>query len=148
MCIFSSVSLLYSEVQFTANMSHSVVFLLLISFTLSIESKPLKFFHVSDIHFDPFYNASADEKTRCRYWEGSGTRADYEAPYGRIGCNSPEMLWKIALSGMKEKGCDAEFMMISGTKLELLCKMEIRQQRFQCLFRENDYFPSFSSTCL
>ena len=101
-------------------MGHSVVFLLLISFTLSTESKPLKFFHVSDIHFDPFYNASADEKTWCHYWEGSCARADYEAPYGRIGCDSPKILWKIALSGMKEKGCDAEFMMLSGTKLTLL----------------------------
>ncbi|RMX40093.1 hypothetical protein pdam_00002226, partial [Pocillopora damicornis] len=71
----------------------------------------LKFFHVSDVHLDPFYNKAADVSTYC---QGSGLTADYEAPYGRIGCDSPLALWKIALLGMKEEGQSAEFMMLSG----------------------------------
>ena len=40
--------------------------------------------------------------------------ADHEAPYGRIGCDSPEWLLESTLAAMKEKGKDAEFILLTG----------------------------------
>ena len=74
-----------------------------------------KFIHVSDIHVDIFYNQSIDKDTRCRRTEGYKI-ADFEAPYGRIGCDSPEWLWGNTLAAMKEKGKDADFILLTGTE--------------------------------
>ena len=102
-----------------------VLFLLATSFVLQAESrksrkygkkckKIMKFLHVSDIHLDPFYNQSMDKDTYCHNANGSETTADYKAPYGRIGCDSPEWLWESTLRAMKSKGAD--FMLLTGTK--------------------------------
>lgn len=102
-----------------------VLFLLATSFVLQAESrksrkygkkckKIMKFLHVSDIHLDPFYNQSMDKDTYCHNSNGSETTADYKAPYGRIGCDSPEWLWESTLRAMKSKGAD--FMLLTGTK--------------------------------
>ena len=106
----------------------------------------LKFFHVSDVHLDPFYNKAADVSTYC---QGSGLTADYEAPYGRIGCDSPLALWKIALLGMKEEGQSAEFMMLSGMKLTCFCKLSIclpSPSRSTLLFNGSSILAHFSAS--
>ena len=77
----------------------------------------LKFVHVSDVHYTPLYNKSVDESSWCQS-SGASSTADYEAPYGRVGCDSPADLWLITLDGMKEKARDAKFLMITGIKLD------------------------------
>ena len=103
--------------------SVAVASLIILSFTLSVDCRRhngkwfrnrLKFLHVSDFHLDPFYDKSMDKSTRCHRSAESNSSADYEAPYGRIGCDSPEELLTITLAGMKKKGNDAKFMIISG----------------------------------
>ena len=83
----------------------------------------VKFLHVSDVHYTPFYNKSVDESSWCES-SGVSSTAAYEAPYGRIGCDSPADLWLIALDGMKEKARDAKFIMLSG--IELYCSTNIQ----------------------
>ena len=104
-----------------------LIFLFIAAFTLPAQSRRcagprcmkrrtaeiVKFFHVSDIHLDPFYNQSITADTSCRKTEGFQI-ADYEAPYGRVGCDSPEWLWGNALAAMKEKGDGAKFMLLTG----------------------------------
>ena len=106
--------------------SVAVASLIILSFTLSVDCRRyngkwfrnrLKFLHVSDFHFDPLYDKSTDESTWCRRFAESNSSAAYEAPYGRIGCDSPEELLTITLAGMKEKGNDAKFIILSGIKL-------------------------------
>ena len=76
---------------------------------------------MSDIHFDPSYDQSMDTDTYCLSTEESNATADYEAPYGRIGCDSPEWLWESTLSAMKEKGGGgAKFILLTGKEIELL----------------------------
>lgn len=114
-------------------MDHSVavVFLIILAFALPADCRrykgnlfnigrrnKLKFLHVSDVHYDPFYDKSMDESTWCHRSEGANSSADYEAPYGRIGCDSPADLWSIALDGMKEKGHDAKFILLTGIELD------------------------------
>ena len=106
----------------------------------------LKFFHVSDVHLDPFYNKAAYVSTYC---QGSGSTADNEALYGRIGCDSPLTLWKIALLGMKEEGQSAEFMMLSGMKLTCFCKLSIclpSPSRSTLLFNGSSILAHFSAS--
>ena len=102
-----------------------LIFVVIIGFCLQTEGwkkgrrhrkfkrKVTKFMHVSDVHFDLFYNQSISEDTSCRTTEGFKI-ADYEAPYGRIGCDSPEWLLESTLAAMKEKGKDAEFIILTG----------------------------------
>ena len=99
-----------------------VLFLIILAFTLSVDCRRcrgnlcnnnrLKFLLVSDIHLNPFYNKSLGASTWCSPLAGSSV--DYEAPYGRIGCDSPEDLLTITLAGMKKKGNDAKFVILSG----------------------------------
>ena len=109
-----------------------LMLLLIVAFTLLSGSrgcgpgyKIVKFLHVSDIHLDPFYNPSKDVDTYCHSFEGSNDTADYKAPYGRIGCDSPELLWESTLSAMKEKGEGAKFIILSGRGSELVHKDQI-----------------------
>ena len=98
------------------------IFVMIIAFCLLTEGwkkgrrhrkrKVTKFMHVSDVHFDLFYNQSISEDTSCRSTEGFKI-ADYEAAYGRIGCDSPEWLLKSTFAAMKQKGEDAEFILLS-----------------------------------
>ena len=100
-----------------------LIFVVIIAFCLLTEGwkkgrrhrkrKVTKFMHVSDVHFDLFYNQSISKDTSCRSTEGFKI-ADYEAPYGRIGCDSPEWLLESTLAAMKEKGKDAEFILLTG----------------------------------
>ena len=99
------------------------IFVVIIGFCLLTEGwkkgrrhrkrKVTKFMHVSDVHFDLFYNQSISKDTSCRSTEGFKI-ADHEAPYGRIGCDSPEWLLESTLAAMKEKGKDAEFILLTG----------------------------------
>ncbi|XP_073228065.1 cyclic GMP-AMP phosphodiesterase SMPDL3A-like [Porites lutea] len=100
-----------------------LIFVVIIGFCLLAEGwkkgrrhrkrKVTKFMHVSDVHFNLFYNQSISKDTSCRSTEGFKI-ADYEAPYGRIGCDSPEWLLESTLAAMKEKGKDAEFILLTG----------------------------------
>ena len=100
-----------------------LIFVVIIAFCLLTEGwkkgrrhrkrKVTKFMHVSDVHFDLFYNQSISKDTSCRSTEGFKI-ADYEAPYGRIGCDSPEWLLESTLAAMKEKRKDAEFILLTG----------------------------------
>lgn len=98
------------------------IFVVIIGFRLLTEGwkkgrrhrkrKVTKFMHVSDVYFDLFYNQSISEDTSCRSTEGFKI-ADYEAPYGRIGCDSREWLLESTLAAIKEKGEDADFILLS-----------------------------------
>ena len=118
-------------------MGHSVpeLFFIIFAFTLTADCRrcrgklcnrgksKLKFIHVSDIHLDPFYDKSMDESTWCHGSAGSNHSAAYEAPYGRIGCDSPEELLTITLAGMKEKGRGAKFIVLSGIELNCFARV-------------------------
>ena len=73
----------------------------------------MKFLHISDFHFDPFYDKSWSVESYC-HTQGSNATADYEAPYGRIGCDSPESLLDSSLQAMKKHGDGVKFIILSG----------------------------------
>ena len=120
-----------------------LIFVVIIGFSLLTEGwkkgrrhrkrKVTKFMHVSDVHFDLFYNQSISKDTSCRSKEGF-KMADHEAPYGRIGCDSPEWLLESTLAAMKEKGKDAEFILLTGKSRVKAHKLETFSNRF---FMEN-----------
>ncbi|XP_015775401.1 PREDICTED: acid sphingomyelinase-like phosphodiesterase 3a [Acropora digitifera] len=145
-----------------------VLFLLATSFVLQAESrksrkygkkckKIMKFLHVSDIHLDPFYNQSMDKDTYCHKSNGSKTTADYKAPYGRIGCDSPEWLWESTLRAMKSKGAD--FMLLTGDSAahgmtdtqgshKVLHAMSLVSSKAHEMFPEIPIFPCFGNNDL
>lgn len=61
----------------------------------------LKFIHLADIHYDPFYNKTIDKTAFCRSQEGSKNTAKYVAEFGRIGCDSPASLFENSLDAIK-----------------------------------------------
>lgn len=63
-------------------------------------SSIIKFLHLSDIHYDPFYNKTISNSFFCREQIAKST-AKYLAPYGRIGCDSPMLLLENSLEGIK-----------------------------------------------
>ncbi len=85
----------------------------------------LKFFHVSDIHLDLYYNSSTDHKTLCRSVpntkNATPVSAGFEAEYGRVMCDSPLKLVNSALAYMKNLTMDklnvADFIVFTGKEL-------------------------------
>ena len=79
------------------------------------KNNAIKFIHWSDIHYDPFYNETVPSKFFCREQLAQET-ANYLAPYGRIGCDSPLNLLENTLNAMKNITEDKEikFMLLTG----------------------------------
>ena len=79
------------------------------------KSSSTSFFLISDIHLDLFYKegAPAGKMSFCRNESMSST---YNAPYGRVGCDSPLNLLNQVLDAMKkqENNVSVDFIMLSG----------------------------------
>lgn len=72
------------------------------------------FLLISDIHLDIFYESQADVKGFCR---NSSMQSTYDAPYGKIGCDSPPQLLDDALDAMQKRAAKLghlDFIMLSG----------------------------------
>ena len=76
----------------------------------------LKFLVASDFHLDPLYKDNVSPTDFCRS-KVNGTAADYQAPYGRVGCDSPKLLLDTILKGMKDVDSeeDVSFLLLTGT---------------------------------
>ena len=75
----------------------------------------VKFIHLSDIHYDPFYNKTIPGSSFCRRQLSNNT-AKYVAQYGRIGCDSPALLFENSLDAMKNlsQGEEVKFILLTG----------------------------------
>lgn len=75
----------------------------------------IKFIHLSDIHYDPFYNKMISSSSYCRQ-QVSNSTAKYIAEYGRIGCDSPATLVENSLDAMKNVSQeeDIAFILMTG----------------------------------
>eukprot|EP00794_Sanderia_malayensis_P008096 gene8096-8964_t len=65
----------------------------------------LKFFHISDVHLDLYYDSKVNGKSFCRSMPNTlnitPVVAAFEAQYGRVGCDSPMKLIHSTLTYMK-----------------------------------------------
>ena len=74
----------------------------------------MSFLLISDIHLDIFYKSRAGVKGYCR---NSSMQSTYDAPYGKIGCDSPPQLLDEALHAMKQRAAklrNLDFVMLPG----------------------------------
>lgn len=76
----------------------------------------MKFIHLADIHYDPFYNKSISKTSFCRPQGASNISATYIAEYGRIGCDSPAALVETTLDAIKHVSVeqDVSFILLTG----------------------------------
>ena len=77
----------------------------------------MKFIHLADIHYDPFYNKTISRSNFCRsQGASSNDTAKYIAEYGRIGCDSPESLFENTLDAIKNVSDeqDVSFILLTG----------------------------------
>lgn len=81
----------------------------------------IKFIHLSDIHYDPFYNKRISSSSYCRQ-QVSNSTAKYIAEYGRIGCDSPATLVENSLDAMKNVSQeeDIAFILMTGRQILIL----------------------------
>ena len=81
----------------------------------------IKFIHLSDIHYDPFYNKMISSSSYCRQ-QVSNSTAKYIAEYGRIGCDSPATLVENFLDAMKNVSQeeDIAFILMTGRQILIL----------------------------
>lgn len=81
----------------------------------------IKFIHLSDIHYDPFYNKMISNSSYCRQ-QVSNSTAKYIAEYGRIGCDSPATLVENSLDAMKNVSQeeDIAFILMTGRQILIL----------------------------
>lgn len=88
----------------------------------TVEDSLMHFIHVSDVSLDLKYNGSIPRRDFCRPADGSSTTAEFKAPFGRIGCDTPLMLLDSSLKAMKNAtdGKNLAFVLISG-KLKFIC---------------------------
>ena len=78
-------------------------------------AEALKFLYVSDFHLDPLYKANVSAENKCREVINA-TAAKYEAPYGRIGCDSSQLLVEKTLGSMRDLASenDVAFFLFTG----------------------------------
>ena len=88
---------------------------------IKVEDALVHFIHVSDINLDMKYNSSIPKNDVCRS-DGAITRAESDAPFGRIGCDTPVVLLNSSLEAMKNvtDGKKLEFVLISGKSRKLV----------------------------
>ena len=74
----------------------------------------IKFYHLSDVHLDPDYVDTISEATFCR--NSTNFSLAVNAPYGRIGCDSPELLVRNTFRAMKNTSKDEkpDFIIVTG----------------------------------
>lgn len=82
---------------------------------ITTEDSLVHFIHVSDINLDLKYNSTISRSDFCRFNEAIKT-AEFDAPFGRIGCDTPVLLLNSSLEAMKNAsiGNNLEFVLISG----------------------------------
>ena len=76
----------------------------------------IKFIHLADIHYDPFYNKTISRRNFCRSQGASNDTAKYIAEYGRIGCDSPKSLFENTLDAIRNVSVeqDVSFILLTG----------------------------------
>lgn len=112
----------------------------------------LKFFHISDLHVDPEYVKSISTHTYCRNYS-DWALADYAAPYGRPGCDAPELLVRDAFRAMKTISREEtpDFIIVTGDMAahslgtpkgeEVLQAIDIATDALKETFRKTYVFP-------
>lgn len=78
-----------------------------------------RFFHLSDIHIDPYYDAKADQSTFCRAELKMHCSVDLSAPHmpnpnGQFGCDTPQSMFNSSLASMLDVDSAPSFILISG----------------------------------
>ena len=77
----------------------------------------LHFLWFSDLHLDLYYKPTASPDWSTSYCRNANESADYNAPFGRIGCDSPPELLRSALYAMKNvarKSMKPNFIIMTG----------------------------------
>ena len=82
----------------------------------------MKFLHVSDVHLDLYYNSTTSTKSFCRSIPNTlnitPVSAPFTAPYGRVGCDSPQALVQSSLNFMRKLLSDVDkkfdFILLTG----------------------------------
>lgn len=105
----------------------ALIILLVVTFELKLQCPTLtkksqftnesliKFLLASDFHLDLYYDATVARKPGfCR--KGNSTKAAFKAPYGRVKCDSPELLVNSSITALKNEGRKqaAEFLLLTG----------------------------------
>mgnify|MGYP000143913070 CR=1 FL=1 len=81
----------------------------------AVNNNIIKFVHISDIHYDPFYDKNTPQRSFCRPQRANST-STYTAQYGRIGCDSPIDLVENSLDAMQNvsKIENVSFILLTG----------------------------------
>eukprot|EP00118_Oscarella_pearsei_P009979 m.59030 g.59030 ORF g.59030 m.59030 type:complete len:495 (+) comp34857_c0_seq2:111-1595(+) len=83
--------------------------------SVNFPEKWLRFYHLADIHYDPYYDSSlAASPSFCR--PAPQNQSSYPAPYGRVGCDTPLALLNSAVKAMEvvDEEHTADFIVVTG----------------------------------
>ena len=88
----------------------------------TLKPDSMKFLHVSDVHLDLYYNSTTSTKSFCRSMPNTlnitPVSAPFTAPYGRVGCDSPQALVQSSLNFMKKLSSNVDkkfdFILLTG----------------------------------
>lgn len=83
---------------------------------LTTQQSLVHFIHLTDVNLDLKYNSSIPKRDICRAANGSIKTAEFKAPLGRIGCDTPLLLLESSLEAIKNatEGTKLNFILISG----------------------------------
>ena len=88
----------------------------------------LHFLWFSDLHLDLYYKPTASPGWSTSFCRNSNESADYNAPFGRTGCDSPPELLRSALYAMKNvagKSKKANFIVYTGNNISTVQSMSM-----------------------
>lgn len=75
----------------------------------------IDFFHVSDMHLNPYYDPHAPPATYCKNTKGrASAAAQRQYPFGKFGCDTPPALLNATLHAMVEVQPDPSFIVVGG----------------------------------
>eukprot|EP00011_Vannellida_sp_DIVA3-517-6-12_P005582 CAMPEP_0114623786 /NCGR_PEP_ID=MMETSP0168-20121206/10432_1 /TAXON_ID=95228 ORGANISM="Vannella sp., Strain DIVA3 517/6/12" /NCGR_SAMPLE_ID=MMETSP0168 /ASSEMBLY_ACC=CAM_ASM_000044 /LENGTH=441 /DNA_ID=CAMNT_0001835043 /DNA_START=1 /DNA_END=1326 /DNA_ORIENTATION=+ len=79
-----------------------------VALQLLVGGEAATFMHLSDLHYDPLYVASANASSSCRIANATevGAAATFTTAYGQYGCDAPEALVQSMLSSLNTGAVD------------------------------------------
>lgn len=86
--------------------------------------KHVHFLWFSDIHLDLYFKSSASPDWSKSYCRNASVPAGYDAPFGRIGCDSPQTLLRNALYAMRNTAVGKlkpKFIVFTGEEQKIFC---------------------------
>eukprot|EP00736_Rhodelphis_marinus_P003563 Rmarinus@m.23034 len=140
-------------------------------FTFGFCEGSIQFFHISDVHFDPWYDPTLTPETLCRpvdppknvlgladpftTLENKHSTFDEYVAFGKLGCDAPPLLLQETIKAMRHVNPRPEYLLVTGDfaahrlswwgDVYILKAIEIMSKKLVAAFPESSFIPALGN---